>query len=245
MELICYDMRLLAALESGNSKLIESQAMKMLEEDPNNIFGLLSISHVRLLCGRLEESGQIAKTLASLEPDEVSAAGFYLLSRCAHAREEMDEATSLIYKALSLSPDCNIYLSSAALYHLVRKEYEMALAFANKVLQQEPQEIWCLGIQALAAFLAHGIVPTEQYLDTIMAIEPENPIPYYYRGRLAQERKKPDRAKYWFEKALELEPEFQWVHRVLSEMTEDNRQSHTRHDSTASTLPAAGSRTDL
>ena len=108
------------------------------------------------------------------------------------------------------------YYSWAALYHLVRKEYALALAFANKVLRQEPEDVSCLAIQALSAYLDGGVLATEEHLDSILAIEPDNAVPYHYRGRLEQERKRYDRASYWFRKALELEPDFFWARHALS-----------------------------
>mgnify|MGYP000442259750 CR=1 FL=1 len=54
------------------------------------------------------------------------------------------------------------------------------------------------------------------YLQESFAIEPDNAVPYHYRGRLEQERKRYDRASYWFRKALELEPDFFWARHALS-----------------------------
>ncbi|MCA9776990.1 MAG: hypothetical protein KC800_09750 [Candidatus Eremiobacteraeota bacterium] len=208
--------RLLAAIESGNRKFLRIEALRRLSEEPENFYALCSVAFEHLADGRLEECEQCARTILSRDSDEESSMGWYLLSRCAHARNEMAEAVTCVYRAFGLAFNCNWYFSWAALYHLVRKEYPLALSFANKVLRQDPEDVMTLGIQALAAYLDGGILATEEHLDSILAIEPENPVPYHYRGRLEQERKRHDRARFWFGKALELEPEFLWSQQALS-----------------------------
>ena len=215
------DHRLMAVIDSGNRKFILVEALRTLCTDPEQFLGLCAVGFEHLSEGEVEESERIARAITLRERDEESAMGWYLLSRCAHVRNEMDQAVSYVYRAFGLDCERNWYYTWASLYHLVRKEYALALAFANKVLRQEPEEVAALAIQALAAYLDGGVLAPEEHLDSILAIEPENPVPYHYRGRLEQERKRADRAKYWFRKALEMEPEFYWSHHALSVMEAD------------------------
>lgn len=215
------DYRLMAAIDSGNRKFLLAEALRTLCNDPEHFYGLCAVGFEHLYRGALAESERIAQALISREQNEESAMGWYMLSRCAHARNDMDQAVTFIYRAFNLDCERNFHYTWAALYHLVRKEYALALAFANKVLRQDPEEVLTLAIQALAAYLDGGVLAPEEHLDSILAIEPENPVPYHYRGRLEQERKRVDRAKYWFRKALELEPEFYWSFHALSLMEAD------------------------
>lgn len=208
-------------LETRNKKLILRVVKERLGEDPLDSIGLCMLAQYRLQEGRINEAKTAAEKLVVSGAQDWAALGFGILARCAREKDQLPVALELLYKALNAIDDSGAYnflIKELALCHLIAYDDALAYSFANKVLQQEPENTICLSIQALTAYRQKIASPTQAHLEHILALEPDNPALYYLRGSIEWAMNGPEAARHWYEWAASMEPEWNWPQEALQKL---------------------------
>ena len=132
---------LVASLYVLNKKYVEAAAILKagLVQIPNNENLLFSIGVVLEKTGQWEESLRYMKEVIKLNADNVSALNFVGYTYAEHGRN-LDEAQSLIERALKLKPDDGYIVDSLAWIYFQKGEYDQAQNLLEKANRLSPDE---------------------------------------------------------------------------------------------------------
>jgi tetratricopeptide (TPR) repeat protein len=119
--------------------------------------------------------------------------------------DDPDGGLQLIDRALQITSDHPILLAHKALLAANAGKFYAARDPLAKALRLAPESPDVLRVRAQVAYLA-GDDEAPQYVDDLLAREPEDPVGHALRGNLAVDRKQYVSAKRSFETAAQLDP---------------------------------------
>lgn len=105
-----------------------------------------------------------------------------------------------------------------------KKNYLEALKVFDQALEYEPTNIKYLNAALLAAYLAKKINSANHYADTLLADHPDHVNAIIIKGLYSLSRNDERRAKFYFERALKIEPENRIAIANLQSLTHGKNQ---------------------
>ena len=126
------------------------------------------------------------------------------------------EAMGRAYKELGMNEEAQQCLQKAADIYLGREKMQDAEAVLNEILQISPDSVNVFNSLGVLYRRRGDLQTSLNYYRKALKVHPEEPHIHYNIGRLYFELKLPDQAKTAFNKALELDPDFNEAKEVLN-----------------------------
>ena len=159
--------------------------------------------HALLQLERYDECAEAATRGLERSPEEIELLDLLALAY-------MDSGHSItagrvLEQALEISPEHPILLAHAALAAAKAGEFDEAKELVAKAMRLAPELVVVLRVRAQVAYLA-GDREAPQYVDELLAREPEDAIGHALRGNVAIRGKRYVSASRAFEEAARLDP---------------------------------------
>ena len=128
------------------------------------------------------------------------------------------EAMGRAYKKLGKNEEAQEYLQKAADIYISREKMQDAEAVLNEILQISPDSVNVFNSLGVLYRRRGNLKTSLNHYQKALKVHPNEPHIHYNIGRLYFELKLPDKARTCFNKALELDPDFNEANEVLNAM---------------------------
>jgi len=128
------------------------------------------------------------------------------------------EAMGRAYKELGMSGEAQEYLQKAADIYISREKMQDAEAVLNEILQISPDSVNVFNSLGVLYRRRGDLKTSLNHYQKALKVHPNEPHIHYNIGRLYFELKLPDKARACFNKALNLDPDFNEAKEVLNAM---------------------------
>ncbi|MBI9088818.1 MAG: tetratricopeptide repeat protein [Desulfobacterium sp.] len=150
---------------------------------------------------------QALAILVELKKEEPKAPRtHYFMALCQTRLNRNEQAKSSAMKAVELNPNYTNARLLLADIHYQERSYGLAQEQAQTVLKRNPSDYRAVLISANAHMGTGDLEPAEKGFQTLINIDPNNPVGYYRMGLLKSYQKKYDQAEPSLNKALEINP---------------------------------------
>ncbi len=134
------------------------------------------------------------------------------------ARQQLDEATPLLNRALQLAPNHPSVLAAVGGLYLLARQFEQACEWLQKAVVQSPNDVATRINLAQALTLLGRHEDAVSHLELALPLDPQNAKLYFALGRALMELGRIAEAIVSFERAIILNPEYGLVYHLLSQI---------------------------
>lgn len=135
-------------INSKRFDLAQSQLQQLLVDHVDDSYLYYLLSAVKYNLSLYDEAESLINTSISLYPD---AGFYYYFKACIYlAAERFTEVENLLLEAINLEPETAEFKAKMAQFKLLKKDYEVALSFANQALENDAENMLALNMRSSA-----------------------------------------------------------------------------------------------
>ncbi|RME32985.1 MAG: tetratricopeptide repeat protein, partial [Gammaproteobacteria bacterium] len=192
-------IRLLAS--EGKTDEVVSQLEEVLEISPDNLGALESLFKVQAARKDWTAAREVAERIEKKHPDK--AMGYYLAGLIDQAEGRLDQSIDNFEKALERSPDAVQPLTQLVKSYLALKRPDDALAYLDKVLEQNPENFVAHNLRGEVLMLKGELEGAGEAFARAIELKPKWPLPYRNLAALRLQQGRTDEAVAVYEKGVE------------------------------------------
>lgn len=180
------------------------ELQKAMEINPDNGHAWLLMLICYTKMGKTDKAIDIARQLLSTYPEEPLI--YFLLALNLTDEEALVEAEEIALAGLNIAPTYVNLLGLLGRIHLIRKDWEAALRYADEGLAIDPSEVDCLNIRVKALTQLGRKEELKASMEDTLSAEPNNPYTHNNIGWSKLQAGDHEGAKEHFAQALRINP---------------------------------------
>ena len=191
-------------INSKRYDLAQTQLQQLLTENADDSYLYYLLSNIKYNQNFYDNAQELINTSISLDPDY----GFYFYFKaCIHlADERYSEVENLLLTAISLEPETAEFKAKMAQYKLLKKEFEIALSYANQSLANDPENILALNMRSTALLKLNRKEESFATIEGALREDPEDSFTHANYGWSLLENGNHKKALVHFRDALRYNP---------------------------------------
>lgn len=191
-------------IDVGRYEMALKELEKAMELNPDNGHAWLLMLICYTKMGAADKAINIARQLLGSYPEE--ALIYFLLALNLVDKEQLEEAEKIALAGLNIAPNYVNLFGVIGRIHLIRKDWEKALEYANEGLAVDPSNVDCLNIRVRALTQLGRKDELKASMEDTLSAAPNNPYTHNNIGWSKLQAGDHEGAKGHFAEALRINP---------------------------------------
>jgi tetratricopeptide (TPR) repeat protein len=191
-------------MEQRRFREAEKEIRSVLSTDSGNTAALALLAVCKTEEKNFTEAEALIQLAITLSPSDHYLV--YIHARILFEQDKLAEAESRIREAINLYPYVSNYFGLLSAIYIDRKEWSKALEYANKGLEVDPEDLYCMNLRSISLT---KLDRKDESFDTIreaLKQDPENSYTHANHGWSLLEKGEHKKALEHFRKALQFNP---------------------------------------
>lgn len=201
---------------TGNLEQASLLLSRVVNEQPENITARRAYGSTLLRLRDARAAVAVLEPLLELGDDDAQV--YALIGSAYMQMGDVEKAQGFLEEAVTRAPDANGVRTQLAIGHFALGEKENAISELENILEEDPSQLRAAIMLSLIEQREGNFQEALGWADKVVGILPNSPIGYNMRGSVRVALKDLDEAQKDFEKALDIEDDFQLARGNLAQL---------------------------